>query len=80
MELSAEYHKIASMIDTLPEDELKLLLSFVQSRIDAFEHMARYDPARDPSGTGLFAGPEDLSEQVEDILYGEAEAEDKPAS
>jgi hypothetical protein len=40
--------------------------------------MAKYDPAKDllVTGEGLFEGPPDLSERVEDILY----PEDTPAT
>lgn len=79
MALSDTYYRIADLLDELPEEEFNALLRLVQSRIDAIEHMKRYDPAKDPVLTGedLFDGPGDLSERVEEILYG---TEDEPAT
>lgn len=84
MARSETYYQIATLIDELPEEELAVLMSLVKSRIDAIEHMATYDPAKDPVLTGedLFEGPGDLSERVEELLYGEdePEQEDKQVS
>ena len=84
MALSKTYFEVVDMIDTLPEDELRVLLTLVRSRIEAIEHMAKYDPEKEPMLTGedLFDGPGDLSERVEEILYGDEKPtqEDKYAS
>jgi hypothetical protein len=82
MALSDIYYKIADLLDELPEDELAALLRLVQSRMDAIEHMKRYDPAKDPvlTGADLFDGPGDLSERVEEILYVSDVPEDEPTS
>ena len=84
MALSKTYFEIAELIDTLPEDELRVLLTLVKNRIDAIEYMANYDPEKDPMLTGedLFEGPGDLSERVEEILFGDEKStqEDKYAS
>ena len=73
MALSEIYYKIADLLDELPEGEFAVLLSLVRDRMEAIEQMKSYDPAKDPmlTGEGLFEGSDDLSERVEEILYGE---------
>lgn len=73
MTLSKTYYQIADLLEHLPEDELSLLLVLVKTRMDSIEHMKHYDPSKDPlqTGQGLFEGPDDLSERVEEMLYGD---------
>lgn len=78
MDRSKLYYEILERVDELSDEELSALSSYVKEMIAAREHMARYDPAKDPTvtGEGLFEGPPDLSERVEEILYGK----DSPAN
>jgi hypothetical protein len=72
MERTNQYYELLQQVDELSDEELVALLGYVKEMIGAREQMARYDPAKDPTitGEGLFDGPPDLSERVEEILYG----------
>jgi len=78
MERSSLYDELLKQVDELGDEELVALSKYVKEMIAAREHMANYDPAKDPTvtGEGLFEGPPDLSERVEEILYGK----DSPAN
>ncbi len=73
MDVSKTYRKIQKLLDTLTDEELVHMQKYLQVLIDAREHMANYDPEKDPilTGEGLIHGPTDLAERVEEILYGE---------
>lgn len=73
MDYSKAYREIQTKIRELSDDEIRALMSFVQIELEAREHLANYDPAKDPflTGEGLFSGPPDLAERVEELLYGD---------
>ena len=73
MDYSKTYREIQTKITELTDEEVQSLLLFVEAEIDAREHMAKYDPSKDPylTGEGLFEGPPDLAARDEEIMYGE---------
>jgi hypothetical protein len=73
MDRSKQYYAILEQMDELSDEELVALSGYVKEMIAAREHMARYDPAKDPTvtGKGLFEGPPDLSERVALARYVE---------
>jgi hypothetical protein len=70
METSDRYTQIIGQVNELTDNELIDLSKYVQEMIAVRQHMANYDPAKDPilTGEGLFDGPPDLSERVKEIV------------
>ena len=73
MEVTRVYREIQTRLNELTDEELVNMRKYIQVLIETREHLAQYDPENDPilTGEGLFYGPVDLSERVEEILYGE---------
>jgi hypothetical protein len=69
-----KYYTLLRQIDELGDQELDDLFKYVRTLLQARERMAKYDLENDTAvtGEGLFEGPSDLSEKVEDILYSES--------
>lgn len=73
MDMLDTYTQIVRLIDDLSDEELNALASYVREMIGARQHMANYDPEKDPvvTGEGLLDGPPDLSARVSAFLHPE---------
>jgi hypothetical protein len=73
MDYSKLYRTLQTGIRELSDEEVVELLSFIEIEVASRQHMANYDPSKDALLTGEigFEGSSDLSERIEDILYGE---------
>ena len=65
--------ELVDMLPQLTEEQIAVLLAVAREmKPAAVSQRAPYDPEKDIFLKGLFEGPEDLAERVEDILEEES--------
>ena len=67
------------VLENMSDEDVAEVLKFMLILKEEDEHLANYDPTKDPVLTGedLFDGPGDLSMRDEEILYGDEPREEE---